>query len=51
MQGIDTIVTEKYAKYIPKKGSISSSLSYYSLKDEQKVPVPKMVKEEFETTE
>ncbi len=51
MKGNDTLVIEKYIKYLPKETSISANLSYYAIMNGQKVSSPEVVIEEFETTE
>jgi outer membrane protein OmpA-like peptidoglycan-associated protein len=51
MQGIDTLITEHYVKYLPKKADLNANLSYYVLESGQKKSVPSITIEEFETTE
>ncbi|MCL2039603.1 MAG: OmpA family protein [Bacteroidetes bacterium] len=50
-QGNDTLIIENYIKYLPKTTNVSSNLSYYAIMDDQKVPNPTVVIEEYEVTE
>ena len=50
-RGNDTLITEKYVKYLPKLTDVMSELSYYAMVDNKRVAVPQLTIEEFDATD
>ena len=50
--GYDTIITEKYIRYLPQTFDLTASLKYYGIDDKnRRIDVPTVIIEEFESQE